>query len=257
MTHEELKSLSYMSEALFPGSLAEGGSALRDTVGAISVLGVGGEKLEDRAAKALLERSSKMSSSFTSRKVHLPFFRFPPRERLVLIALNRSKWTFSRIGVLLDLPKEHVEEIAWRVRISLAASGGFSGVYPSQGVQKKPSCPDFNPFRPWTQRFLDQEISKMERMFLESHLLSCDYCKEALMRSRGVYYAADKHVPEVRDEDVNKITRELSVIFEKGAKLSNPVQQSVLYLVFSFFTRRDFWFFAIAMAIWIMILNIN
>ena len=77
----------------------------------------------------------------------------------------------DRLARVLECGEEEVACRAWKLRVHLAsqyrgterplASLGAAGAVPA-----RPSCPEFDPTNPWTQRFLDEEIPPRERIFL-------------------------------------------------------------------------------------------
>ncbi len=166
----------------------------------------------ERMAQALLERARGSTRGGTAvsgdpfAAWDRPFFRLDPEERLALAALHGpQRWSYERLGRVLWLPVEGVEQLAWRARMRLAShlkrQGGGVIPYPTGAARASLSCPEYQGDRPWTQRFLDEELSNgNEQLFLQNHLMACPACQSALMRCRDLYFAVDATVHEALAE---------------------------------------------------------
>ena len=163
---------------------------------AVSLLGISQDQSAERAGRLLLERARE--SELDPGVAHerdlwmSPFYRLPVDQRFVLAGLHGARWSYSRLGRILGCSVEDVEKLAWNARIHLNIPSLFPTVLGKVGA----SCPEFDPLRPWTQRFLDDEIaSKRDQLFLQNHLMACASCQRTLDQSRVTYYEAEKRVP--------------------------------------------------------------
>lgn len=193
MNTEDLRALSHLGHALWvePGRLER---AALETLTAVSLLDLPSEKLVERASSALLERASRDGAAVNATALGTPFFRLLPEERLILAALHLGHWSYARISRILDRSEETVARAAWSARVRLATS---KGSIPIPGGSNGPQCPEFDPQMPWTQRFLDEEITPRERLFLQNHLMACAMCRKSLALSRDLYYSVDAMLPRV------------------------------------------------------------
>ena len=67
--------------------------------------------------------------------------------------------------------------------------------YPNGPSTLGPSCPDYQPSAPWTQRMMDDELGKPERFYLQSHLMGCEKCRSALERTRKMVFKIETLIP--------------------------------------------------------------
>jgi hypothetical protein len=170
MTQEDLKTLVVMGRSLWSDPGRSERVAL-ETMTAVSLLDLTKERAVERAAAVLLERAERDGMAAMTR-VNLvvldqPFFRLLPEERFLLAALHVGRWSYSRLARVMDETSERVEEIAWMARVRLSAR------HPAGPASRGHHCPDYDVRRPWTQRFLDEEMeTSRERLFLQNHLMA-------------------------------------------------------------------------------------
>lgn len=202
MEIEDLKQVSRFGQALWAEPVRSERVAV-DTLAAVSLLGLPEDRVLERATQALLQRAVRDGAAAAGPGIHNAFYRLSPEERLVLSALHLGRWSYARIARVLELTPERVAEIAWAARLHLVSAPGQQRPVPHpvgssrNGIQ----CPDYNPQRPWTQRFLDTELSPADRVFLQEHLLVCASCRQALQICRQVYYSAEIRVPKHPEEE--------------------------------------------------------
>jgi len=173
-----------------------------DVVTALSLVHLPEERSMERAAKLLLDRARQadLSQEFNHGAPQWvnPFFRLPVDQRFILSGLHQVGWSYLRLSRVLGVSVEEIEKLAWSARIQLNVSTPF----PSTKVQTSPQCPEFESSRPWTQRFLDDQMSsRRDLIFLQTHLFGCDSCRSALERSRVIYYEAEKQIPSGQEGD--------------------------------------------------------
>ena len=109
------------------------------------------------------------------------FQRLSPEQQLILLGLYLGRWSYLKLSRILEKNPEVVEALAWSARIQLSQK-----IYPSAPTM--PGCPAYDFQKPWTQRFLDEEMHSSQLFSLKNHLLSCKSCSQALQRSRSLYY---------------------------------------------------------------------
>lgn len=205
----------------------------RETVSAVTVLDTNPERAAEKAAQALLERANRHGMYA---RVPTGFNALFPEERFILLALHQGHWSYERIARVVSESVDMVQQLAWNARVYLALSR-----YPSAPKQSSPNCPDYNPQRPWTQRFLDEELEGREKVFLQSHLTGCRECREALVRAKDVYYRVQKQM-DLQETRLAQpgLTAQLQTLVEEGRKIrSGAVDSSVSGAMRSLFARTD------------------
>jgi hypothetical protein len=196
-----------------------------ETMNAVSLLQLSPEQRLERAAQALLERTRRAGRAANTISVlksataaDRPFYRLEAESRFVIVALHAGRWSYARLARILEKSVEETEELAWRARIAFSGSR-----YPSGGTLSGPNCPDYNARRPWTQRFLDEEIGGgKERLFFQNHLMACDSCRGALGRARALIASVDKLLPRFEEMDVaSGALKELERALKQSALLES------------------------------------
>lgn len=193
---EDLKTFVRVGKALWVDPVRSERSTV-ETLAAVTLLHLTPERELERAAASLLTKA-KASSLETNLSIHSDFlnqnfFCLTPEERFLLVVLHLGRWSYARLGRILGKTKEEVQELAWAARLELS----LSGIYPSGPSSQSPQCPAYDPRRPWTQRFLDEEISSRgDLLFLQSHLQVCAQCNQALARCRNIYYKIDREITD-------------------------------------------------------------
>jgi hypothetical protein len=115
-------------------------------------------------------------------------------------------------------------------------------VYPAGSTILGPNCPEYDAHRPWTQRFLDDEIPPgRERIFFQNHLMACASCRDALSRCREAYYAIEKELPRVSPAESGdaSVLRLLQSISRQARGLARPIERTFLETLEVFIQRRD------------------
>jgi hypothetical protein len=212
---EDLRTFAGVGHALWDEP-ARSRQAVVEALAAATLRGLPPEDALVRAAQALLTRAT---ASRPGRLNH-PFFRLTAEDRLLLVALHDGSWSYARLARILQVDPEKLEEAAWGARLRLM------GGSPAGPARLGPSCPAYDARRPWTQRFLDDEIaSGRERLFLQNHLMACDPCRAALGRCRDGYYAVERQVTEALRApggDADGDVEALSAAARIGARARDP-----------------------------------
>jgi hypothetical protein len=223
MRTDDLRSLSQIGQALWV-SAEDSERITTETLMAISRLSLSPEQALERTSGVLLQRAIQGGSSATMSGVENPFFRLAPEERFMLSALHSGRWTYERVGRVLDRTAEQISEFAWSVRLGLASHAHV--LYPTGSTSRAPTCPEYNIRQPWTQRFLDQELSARERMYFQNHLNGCVPCRQTLMRCRNLYYTVEKMIPKLDPELDQKRVYAFERSIYRVQRLFNPGQAS-------------------------------
>lgn len=200
--HEELPNLVQLGAALWADP-QHGEKATLESISAVLMLDLSGPRLLEKISGTLLARAQREGVQINASGAGNPFYRMRPEERLILSGL-RVRWSYDRLAAITGATREKVQEIAWAARLHLVYSPGSSAkvfpqglIHPTGSMFRGYQCPDYHPGRPWTQRFLDEEMTGEEKHFLQGHLVGCDPCRKALGRARTLYYAAARSLPEV------------------------------------------------------------
>lgn len=264
MNTEDLKILAEMGMALWaePDRVKR---ATVDTLMAASLQALTPEGILERTISALLQQAEGEGIAANTQSnlavIDQPFFRLYPRDRLLLVATHRIKWTYARIGKALGETEVNIEEQVWNARLQLAAASGLAGklthssselpklstlkagaTYPVGAFDAGPRCPDYNIRRPWTQKFLDDEIkSGRDRLFLQNHVMACDGCRRSLNQCREMYFKVESMIPAFQDD--KDLVKNLFSVNQKTRALVNPAEMSLLenfiYSLVVFFERTD------------------
>ncbi len=213
MEYEDLKTYLEIGRALWADP-EDSTRIATDTISAVNLLNLSPEGKIERAAAALLERNRKYGQAASvlaalrmGAKQETGFFRLPPEQRFILVALHLGRWSYARLGRVLGASEEDVAKAAWMSRSELLPGG-----YPPGASSLGANCPEYDPSQPWTQRFLDEEFpSSRDRLFLQNHLMACDSCRQALDRCRDFYFKAERALPSLRagDDELKALEREL------------------------------------------------
>lgn len=192
---------------------------MTETLSAISLMDLSREAMIERAASALLQQAIQQGAAANPRHLNQPFFRLPPEARFVLSALHLGNWSYGRVARILNTTTERVEELAWSARQSMGAETSRIAI---GGRNAGPNCPEYDARRPWTQRFLDEEVrSGQERVFFQNHLMVCPSCQKTMNHCRDLYFAVERSLPRamLTGDNVLGIER-LEELCKHGRELS-------------------------------------
>ncbi len=237
MNSSDVKVLSRLGRSVWVNSEDWERSTL-EVVTAVSLLDLPEERAAERAAGLLLGRARRAEVSDATpdeRDLWMsPFYRLPVDQRLILAALHGAGWSYLRLSRILGISIEEVERLAWNARIQLTLPAVFPAALGKMGA----SCPEYDPSRPWTQRFLDDEIaSKRDLLFIQSHLMTCDSCQRTLEKSRGAYYEAEKRVPSGQEGD--SLAQSLDQILVRNPMRTRTLAEEFFVGFRAFLKRRD------------------
>ncbi len=237
MNSRDLKILSRLGRSVWSNSEDWERSTL-EVMTAVSLLDLAEESIAERAALLLLDRARKSESSGAAvqeRDLWMsPFYRLPVDQRFILASLHCADWSYARLTRVLGRTVEDVEQLAWNARIQL----NIPSVFPSALGVRGPHCPEYDPSRPWTQRFLDDEVeSRRDQLFLQNHLMVCDSCRRTLEKSRVLYYEAEKRVPSGQEAD--SLAEAVGRIWEKNPKRGRSLLEEFCRGAWAFLIRWD------------------
>jgi hypothetical protein len=193
---DSIKSLTRIGRSLW-GDLDRSFAMSEDSLTTVSLLQLSGERTIERASKVMIERAEQNPPRLLA--LQHPFYRLNPIERFLLTVLHIEKWSYQRIGRILTIETSLIETLAWSARLKLCFQELSSEIeYPRAPTTLGPVCPEYNISAPWTQRMLDDELGKRERLFLQSHLMGCEKCRNSLNMTRKMFYKIEAVIP-VRD----------------------------------------------------------
>ena len=262
MRTEDLKTLAEIGRAIWTDPTFSERTTV-ETVAAVTLLHLPPERTVERAASVLLDRATRESHAGHLRKnfnsVTDPFFRLSADQRFLLVALHLGRWSYARLARILEEEIEKVEELAWTARVELIAQAstlkGSKVPYPAGAGVMGRNCPEYRADRPWTQRFLDEEIhSGNHRLFLQNHLMACDSCRNALSRCREVYFAVEAMIPKLETGSASSFVESLGALCTKSQQIRNGSDRTFLRSLGIFVQRIDV---QIALAIMIFALVIK
>lgn len=215
-----------------------------ETLSAVSLLDLPEDKTLERASSVMLNQAMRQGSATQTRQnlesghFQHPFFRLLAAERFILSALHQGRWSYARLSRVMGLPPEKIEAVAWKARAEIGADRGVVAL----GVKLAgPNCPEYDLDRPWTQRFLDEEMpTGRERVFLQNHLMACDSCRQALNRTRDLYYAVEKILPQPTGNE-SALISDLRAVRRKGLRLRRRASETTIAEGFvALIRQRDF-----------------
>lgn len=242
MTLEDLKTVAQIGRALWADP-AQADPQTAETVSAVSLLHLTEERALERAAKALLDQASKRGMAAHTldalkvggSRIENPLYALFPQERFLLVALHSGRWSYARLARILSVSDQEIEETAWGIRLKL------SRLNPIGSELRTPNCPEYDVRRPWTQRFLDEEIHEgRQRIFLQNHLMVCATCQRALSRCRDIYYAVDKLIPRLGSEGSDgELLFALKELTTESRGIKRPSERSFAESLRIFLRRPD------------------
>lgn len=224
---DDFKTFSQIGHAFWCGS-EDSEQLTLETIAAASLLKLTSEKTIEQATMALLNRAKSTPSSLkNSSRIELlnhPFYRLTPEERLILISLHLGNWSYQRLSRILIRETIEIEELAWKARLQMCSLSS----YPSGPSILGPHCPEYVDVSPWTQRFLDEQISSpKDKWFLQNHLVACDSCRKVLGRAREMYFKIDQEIKKLEGSFNEDFVHALKQTFHQS-----PVQRRLTELTF-------------------------
>ncbi len=227
---EAVKQICDLGEALWADPMLLQSRAL-ETVSVVSLLNLTQDQTLERVSSALLERVDRDGTRAITAALFSPFFRLYSTERFILAALHRCRWSYSRIAKVLKISPTQVAELAWQARLRLSPPQNYP-----VGSGTTIDCPPYSTKDPWTQRFLDEELSQAERLSLQHHMQICEACRDTLQRCRRFYYEVDKHLP-IDQAGRSVLQESLEDVMQSTQKWMRPSERSFLESL-SVFTQR-------------------
>lgn len=192
-----------------------------EVVTATSYLDLDIDRTEERAALALMEKSTREGSSIQPHALNIPFYRLSSKERFVLWALHEAHWTYERLARALGETKHTIAESVFKCRLYLATLAGSKQTLALAPITQGTHCPEYSHKDPWTQRFMDDELSHNQKLFLQTHLMACDSCRYTLHQFRELYYNVEKLMPK-ENAQTTLYGKDLETIYWKAQRLINP-----------------------------------
>ncbi len=255
MDIELIRSLTRISRSLY-GDLDRSVAISEDTLTSVSLLRLSEERTLERASKVLIERAERNPPRLLA--LQHPFYRLAPIERFLLATLHIEKWPYEKICRVLNLQDTKLlQSWAWSTRMKFAFQELETDlVYPRGPAKLGHSCPEYNASSPWTQRLLDDELSKQDRLFLQNHLMACTDCRKSLELTRKLFFKIESLIPvkDAHQETENAAAR----IFENwkaGESAFRPIKTTFAESVVKFMAIPHIQFglaaFAVFLFYWI------
>jgi hypothetical protein len=233
MNTDDIQSLTRIGRSLW-GDLQISMNISEDTLSHVSLLNLTDERAIERASKVMLERAERTPPSLL--KLNHPFFRLSPIERFLLTALQIEKWDYIRIGRTLGIDHSLVENLAWATRLKYSFQLlNLEIDYPHGPASLGPVCPEYNPTSPWSQRMLDDQLPRRERLFLQNHVMGCDRCRKILHQTKNLFYKIESTIP-VRENspDLQAAADRILETWKRGDYSVSPMKWTVMDSLVSF-----------------------
>ena len=250
MDIDSIKSLTRISRSLW-GDLDKSVAMSEDTLTSVSLLQLSDERTLERASKVMIERAEKNPPRLLS--LHHPFYRLAPIERFLLTALHVEKWPYEKICRILNLEDALVESWAWSTRMKYAFQELETDLsYPRGPVTLGPSCPDYNASSPWTQRLLDDELQKRDRLFLQNHLMGCQNCRKSLELTRKLFFKIESLIP-VTDayQETEEAALRIHRAWKSGESAFRPIKTTLAESLIGFLGQTRIQYALAAFALFI------
>lgn len=231
MLSEDIQIVSKLGQSLWSAP-DQCQKIVRETVAAVTILDSHPAGAIEKSCQALLDRANLKGFYHRHPSGLNALF---PEERFILLALHDARWTYARIGRVIRETVEVVQQLAWNARIFVAAKS-----YPAAPVSCSPGCPEYDPQKPWTQKFLDEEMKGEENLFLQQHLTQCQGCRDGLMRAKEVYYEVEKKIRgSEADWSSPELTAQLRTLVHEGERILYPSTATPREALSRFFSRRQ------------------
>ena len=261
---EDLRTYSKIGKVFWPSDEKQENRAVDlaiETLTAATLLKLNPERTLEKASHALLERAKgirpgTVGGPSSVAQMNQAFFRLTPEARLLLVGLHLGKWTYGRMSRITGYSVDEVAEAAWKARVEMGI-GHAALPYPAGSKVEDPSCPQYNPSSPWTQKFLDEELSGRERVFIQSHLLACSSCAQAVARCRQLYYHVERSLNSILDkldegtggrDEIHLYTQAL----EQSPALQYPSERTFLQSLRIFFKNPDMFWLAVGVLVFVL-----
>ncbi len=219
----DILSLTRIGRSLW-GDLDQSVAISEDTLTSVSLLRLSDDRTIERASKVMIELAERNPPAIL--KLNHPFFRMSPLERFLLTAVHLEKWNYQRVARTLGIDQNLIEPWLWSVRLKFCfqeiQSTGLE--YPRGPGALGPVCPEYNATSPWTQRLLDDELGKRERLFLQNHLVGCEKCRKTLEIARKFLFKTESLIP-VQDSsrEMEQACDRLFQVWKSGEVALRPI----------------------------------
>lgn len=250
MDIDSIKSLTRISRSLW-GDLDRSVAISEDALTSVSLLQLSDERTLERASKVLIERAEKNPPKLLT--LQHPFYRLAPLERFLLTALHIEKWPYSKICRTLSLDSNLLESWAWAIRMKFMFQELSTDLkYPRGPAKLGPMCPDYNASAPWTQRLLDDELTKRDRVFLQGHLVACEECRKSLELARKLFFKIESLIP-VKDafQETEAAAARIHSAWQAGESAFRPIKTTFTESMVVFLSKTQIQFTLAAFTLFI------
>lgn len=239
MLERDLKTYAFIGRGLWPDPMRSSTLSV-ETLSAVFLLDLTEERAIEKASAALLERAQRQGSLATTMgaletRQFNAFFKLDPEERFILMALHLGRWSYARVGRVMKQSEDYIERLAWKARIRLVASVGMNSI---GGKLATSNCPEYDKDRPWTQRFLDEEIrAGRELLFLQNHLMACNSCQQTMTRTRNIYFKVESLLPQLEEEQ--RLLGLLGSVSQMGLRTRTQIKPTFKSSMLVFLNKKD------------------
>lgn len=228
MEKTQLESLTRIGQSLW-GDWTRSYQMSEETLSQLAFMDLDSESALERASKVMIERAEKNPPPRVI--LNHPFFRLAPIERFLMTALHLEKWSYTKIARTLNIDPKIIPAWAWATRLKYAYDELKLEVdYPRAPSALGPSCPEYNTASPWTQRLLDDELGKQERLFLQNHLMGCPQCRQSLEHTQKLIFKIEATLQSLgtAPDHLNRDFARILASWNVGQKLTDPNQITFL-----------------------------
>ena len=249
MNKEDIRSLTRISRSLW-GDLDRSVAMSEDTLTSASLLNLSDDRTIERASKVMIERAEKNPPTLL--RLNHPFFRLAPIERFLLTTLHIEKWSYARIARTLGIDVDLIQPWAWATRIKYCYQEMESDLdYPRGPASLGSVCPEWNATAPWTQRMLDDEGSKRERLFLQNHLMACEKCRKSLDLTRKMIFKIESMIPVKEiSTDTENAAEHILEVWRAGETVFRPIKTKGSESLIRFIHQREVQFILAGVALY-------
>ena len=251
MDRESVQSLTRIGRSLW-GDGSRSMEISENTLTSVSLLHLNNDQTVEHASKAMIERAEKYPPKLL--KLSHPFFRLAPIERFLLTTLHLEKWSYAKVARTLGIEEKLIEPWAWATRLKYCFQELEVNIhYPHGPSHLGPNCPEYNASAPWTQRLLDDEMQKRERLVMQNHIMACDRCRKTLEHARNLFFKIESLIP-VRETspEIEEANDRIMRTWQEGEVTFRPMNVTPEQSFLTFFSQPKIQFVLACLGVFIL-----